>query len=151
MFDRFLPKHIDNTYHGYKLALWFFGSVVLMKTLMSVNAIFIGRYVASSADGIPLETFTPGGAQAVVSLFAAWGLAQLLICLLCALVLVRYRTLIPFMFALLLFEHLSRRLIFHLIPIARTGTPPGSVVNLALIALMVFGLVLSISKRRQQV
>ncbi|MEK7710720.1 MAG: hypothetical protein AAB341_02395, partial [Planctomycetota bacterium] len=84
------------------------------------------------------------GAQTVVSLFAIWGLAQLVICLLCILVLVRYRAMIPFMFALLLLEHLSRKLILHFLPIAKTGTPPGSAVNLVLLALMIVGLSLSL-------
>lgn len=142
--DRFLPQRVDNTYRGYKLALWLFGLVVFMKVAMSLNAIFNGHFVASSADGIPLDTFTPAGAQAVVSMFAAWGLSQLIICLLCLLVLARYRAMIPFMFALLLLEHLSRRLIFHVMPIVRTGTPPGFIVNVVLLALMVVGLALSL-------
>lgn len=144
MLNRLLPRQVDNTYHGYKLALWLFALVILMKVAMSVNSIFNGHMVASSADGIPLDTFTPASAQAVVSLFAAWGLAQLVICLLCIVVLARYRALVPFMFALLLLEHLSRRLIFLVMPIVRTGTPPGFFVNLALLALMAVGLALSL-------
>jgi hypothetical protein len=144
MLDQLLPRHVDNTYHGYKLALWLFAVVVFMKLGISLNSIFNGRMVASSADGIPLDTFTPAGAQAVVSLFAAWGLSQLIICLLCILVLARYRAMVPFMFALLLLEHLSRRLIFQVMPIVRTGTPPGFFVNLVLLALMVVGLALSL-------
>jgi hypothetical protein len=142
--NRLLPRQVDNTYHGYKLALWLFALVVLVKVAMSLNSIFNGHKVASSADGIPLDTFTPAGAQAVVSLFAAWGLGQLILCLLCIVVLARYRALVPFMFALLLLEHLSRRLIFFVMPIVRTGTPPGLFVNLALLALMVVGLALSL-------
>lgn len=144
MLSRFLPRQVDNTYRGYKLALCLLGLVVLMKVAMSVNSIFNGRKVAMSADGILLDTFTPAGAQAVVSLFAAWGLGQLMLCLLCIVVLARYRALVPFMFALLLLEHLSRRLIFLVMPIVRTGTPPGFFVNLALLALMVVGLALSL-------
>lgn len=147
MFNRLLPRHIDNTYHGYKLALWLFALLVLMKVAMSLNSIFNGHSVASSADGIPLDTFTPAGAQAVVSMFAAWGLAQLIICLVCILVLALYRAMIPFMFALLLLEHLGRRLIFLVMPIVRNGTPPGFYVNLVLIALMVVGLALSLLSR----
>lgn len=147
MLNQLLPRHVDNTYHGYKLALWLFGLLVFMKAGISLNSIFNGYSVASSADGIPLDTFTPAGAQAVVSLFAAWGLAQLIICLLCVLVLARYRAMIPFMFALLLLEHLSRRLIFQVMPIVRTGTPPGFFVNLVLLALMVVGLALSLRSR----
>ena len=147
MFERLLPRHIDNTYHGRKAALWLFALLVLMKSAISLNSIFNGHSVATSADGIPLDTFTPAGAQAVVSAFAAWGLAQLVICLLCLLALARYRAMIPFMFALLLLEHLSRRLLFWLMPIVRTGTPPGFYVNLMLLALMVAGLALSLRSR----
>ena len=66
MLNRLLPRQVDNTYRGYKLALWLFALVVLVKVAMSVNSIFNGHTVASSADGIPLDTFTPAGAQAVV-------------------------------------------------------------------------------------
>jgi hypothetical protein len=50
---------------------------------------------------------------------------------------------IPFMFALLVLEYLSRRLILYVMPIVRTGTPPGTIVNLVLLALMIVGLALS--------
>lgn len=147
MFKRLLPRHIDNTYHGHKLALWLFALIVLMKSAVSINSIFNGYSVAVSADGIPLDTFTPAGAQAVVAAFAAWGLAQLTICLLCLLVMARYRAMVPFMFALLLLEHLGRRLIFWVMPIVRTGTPPGFYVNLVLAVLMAVGLALSLRSR----
>ena len=147
MFKRLLPRHIDNTYHGHKLALWLFALIVLMKSAVSINSIFNGYSVAVSADGIPLDTFTPAGAQAVVSAFAAWGLAQFVICLMCLLVLARYRAMMPFMFALLLLEHLGRRLIFRVMPIVSTGTPPGFYVNLILTALLVVGLALSLWSR----
>ncbi|MEW6369045.1 MAG: hypothetical protein AB1714_30830 [Acidobacteriota bacterium] len=147
MFNQLLPQHLDNTYRGYKIALWLFALMVLMKVAMSLNAIFNGYLVASSADGIPLDTFTSSAAQTVVSLFAIWGLAHFVICSMCMLVLVRYRSVIPFMFALLLLEHLSRKLILHFLPIARTGTPPGTVANLVLLAVMIVGLALSLRSR----
>jgi hypothetical protein len=142
--DRLLPQCVDNTYRGYKLALWLFGAVVLMKLAMSLNSIFNGYMVASSADGIPLDTFPSAAAQTVVALFAIWGLAHLMICLLCILVLVRYRSMVPLMLALLLLEHLSRKLILQFVPIVRTGTPPGFYVNLGLLTLMIVGLALSL-------
>jgi hypothetical protein len=148
MFSQLLPRHIDNAFRGYKLALWCFALVVFMKLGISLNSIFNGYLVASSADGIPLDTYTPAGAQTVVSLLAIWGLSQLMICLLCILVLVRYRAMIPFMFSLLLLEHLSRKLTLHFLPIAKTGTPPGSIVNLVLLSLMIAGLALSLRSQR---
>ena len=144
MFNQLLPQRIDNTYRGYKLALWLFALLVFIKVAISLNCIFNGYMVASSADGIPLDTFTPAGAQTVVSLFALLGNSWLMICLLCSLVLVRYRSMIPLMFALLLLEHLSRKLILQFLPMVRTGTPPGTYVNLVLLAVMLVGLALSL-------
>jgi hypothetical protein len=57
--DRFLPQRVDNRYRGYKLALWLFALVVVMKVAMSLNSIFNGYVVASSADGIPLTHSPP--------------------------------------------------------------------------------------------
>jgi len=144
LFNHLLPQRVDNSYRGTKLALWLFALLVFMKVGMSLNSIFNGHVVASTADGIPLDTFTPAGAQAEVSLFALWGLAHLMICLLCIMVLVRYRAMVPFMFALLLLEHLSRKLILQVMPIVRTGTPTSFYVNLVLLTVMIVGLALSL-------
>lgn len=144
MLERLLPRHIGNTFHGRRAALWLLALLVLMKSTIALNAIFDGYDVAVSADGIPLDTYTPAGARAVVSAFAAWGLAQLVICLLCALALFRYRAMVPLMFALILLEHLCRRLIFLVMPIERAGSPPAVYVNLTITALMVAGLLLSL-------
>lgn len=144
MINQLLPRSIDNTYRGHKVALWLFGFIVLMKVAMSLNSIFNGYSVASSADGVPLDRYPSAAAQTIVALFAVFGLAHFVICVLCILVLVRYRRVIPFMFALLLIEQLSRRLILQLLPIVRTGRPPASAINLVLLALMVIGLTLSL-------
>ncbi len=148
MFNQLLPKRIDNTYRGYTPALWIFGLLMFMRVAISLNSILNGHTVASTADGIPLDTLTPAGAQTVVSLFALLGLSRLVISLLGILALARYRAMVPLMFALLLLEHLSRTLILQVLPIPRAGTPPGSMVNLVLLALMVVGLALSV--RRQE-
>jgi hypothetical protein len=144
MLDRLLPQRFDNTYRGYRLAIWLFALVVFVQAGQGLMSIFNGYYAASSPDAIPLDTYTSAGAKTVVSLFALLGLLRLIICLLCVLALVRYRTMIPLMFALLVLEYLSRRLILQFLPIVRSGTPPGSVVNLALLAVMIVGLALSL-------
>lgn len=146
MLERLLPRRIDNSYRGHGLALWLFGLVVLMKTSIGLGTIFNGRNAAVSADGIPLDTFTAAGAQAFVSIFAAWGVAQATIGLLCIIVLARYRALVPFMFLLLLVEHLARKLVFIVMPLARTADAPGFFINVAIVALMIVGLVLSLRK-----
>jgi len=149
MIDLLLPRQIDNNYRGHRIALWLFGLVVLAKLAIGLGSIFNGYEAARSADGIPLDTFTPAGAQAVVTLFALLGILHVTICLLCIVVLVRYRTMIPLMFALLLLEYLCRKLILQLMPIATAGGSPGGIINLVLVALMIVGLLLSLWARER--
>ena len=115
-----------------------------LKTGVGLGTLFNGHNAASSADGIPLDTFTPAGVRTVVTLFALWGLSQLMICLLGVLVLVRYRAMVPVMFALFLLEHLGRTAILQIMPIDTRGSPPGHFINLALLAIMIAGLALSL-------
>lgn len=151
MFEQLLPQRLDNTYHGQRVALWVFGSVVLMKTAIALGTIFNGRAAAGRADGIPLDQLGSAGAQAVISLFAIWGLAQLVMSVFGVLALTRYRALVPFMFVLLLAEHLARRLLLSVKPIATTGAHPGGYINLGILGLMVVGLALSLWRRTMPV
>jgi hypothetical protein len=147
LFNQLFPQRVDYTYRDHKLALWLFGLLLVVKAAMSLNSIFNGYTVASSADGIPLDTYPSAAAQTVVSLFSLLGLSHFVICLLGILVLIRYRSMVPLMFALFLLEFLTRKAILQFLPIVRTGTPPGFYVNLALLAVMIVGLALSL--RRQ--
>lgn len=110
MLNEFLPQHADNAYHGHKLALWIFAVVIFMRVVMSLNSVLNARTTARYADGIPLHTYTPAAEQTTVSLFSLLGLYSFIICLLCILVLMRYRSLVPAMFALLLLQSLGGRL-----------------------------------------
>jgi hypothetical protein len=148
MFDKLLPRSIDNSYRGRKAALWLLGFVVLIKGAMGVNSIVNGYVVATTADGIPLETFTPAGARAVVSFLALWGWALLIFSLLGVMALVRYRAMVPLVFLLLLLEQLGRKLILMAMPIAPAGAPSAFSINLVLIGLMVIGLALSLWESR---
>jgi hypothetical protein len=148
MFEKLFPQRIDNAYRGSKIAIWLFGLVVAMKMTQSLAVIFNGYYTARNADGIPLETFTPAAAQAAVALFAQASLWRLTFCLMCVLVLVRYRSAIPLMFVLFVLNYLTSELILRFVPLVRTGTPLGPTVNLILFALMVIGLALSLRSPR---
>ena len=147
MLDQLLPRSFDNTYRGHKLALWLFGLLILLKVLMGVNSIFNAYMVASSADGIPLDTFPPAAAQTITSLFALLGISNVVICLFSLLVLARYRAMVPLMFALLLLELMGKRMFLYVEPIFRTGTPPSFYLNLVLLGVMSLGLVLSLLRR----
>ena len=150
MFRQLLPKRVDNSYSGHRLALWLYGFVVLVKIAIGAGTLYNGRTAAADADGIPLHAFTPEGAQAFLSVFAALGLSHLVLNGIAVLVLLRYRALVPFMFSVLLLEHVLRRVVFIVLPIPRTGTSAGFSINMALIVVMVVGLVLALWQRGVQ-
>jgi hypothetical protein len=148
MFSSILPPSIDNTYRGNKLALWIFGLVIAVRLLQSVMIIFNGHSIAMSVDGIPLDTFSATAAQTVVTMFALSGVSRLVIALLCALALLRYRSAVPFMFAVLMLGYLASSLVLWFLPLAGVGSPPGPGVNEASFVLMIVGFALSLWKRR---
>ena len=148
MFESLLPQPIDNAYRGSRFALWLFGLVVGVRILQSLSVIVNGYGTAISADGIPLDTFTPEAAGTAVALFAQGSLWRLTLCTIGVLVLVRYRSAVPFMFALLALNYLAAQVIYRFLPLARTGTPPGPIVNFVLFVLTVLGFALSLRRKR---
>jgi hypothetical protein len=151
MLSQIFPQRFDNNYRGHKLALWLFVLVVVMKVAISLSSIFDTYNVVRSADGIPLETFTSGGAEAVISVTALLGLSHFLLASLGVLALIRYRAMIPLMYVMLLVEYFAKQWILLVHPIVRIGTSPRTYVNLVLIALLVAGLALSLWNRGNRV
>ena len=147
MFDRVLPKSFDNSYRGHKLALWLFGMLVFMKSVIGVNSIINGAAVMSTADGIALSTYPAAAAQNLVALWALIGLAHVVVGMLGVLVLIRYRGMVPLMFVLLLLQHLGGRVIGQFHPIVRTGAPPAAAINAVLLTVMIVGFALSLWRR----
>lgn len=147
MYDGFLPKKIDNTFQGNRLALWLFGVVLLVKAAQSLSLLIMdGFEIVRTADGIPLETYSSTSAHTVVTVFAAMGISRLALTFICAVALFRYRSALIFLFALLTIHDVVRELVLH--P-ARQGTPVGVFVNLGLLVLMIAGLVLSVRRFRR--
>jgi hypothetical protein len=147
MFDKLLPRPIDNTYSGSKIALWLLGLIVFVHTLQSVLVLVNGYSIAQSADGIPLETYPPAAAQTILAIFMTASLRRLIISLMCAVVLLRYRSVVPLMFVVLGLSYLGGQVIFQFVPIVRVGTPPGVIMNLIMFVLTVVGLALSLWRR----
>jgi hypothetical protein len=144
MLESVLPRSIDNNLRGKKIAIWLLLVVLIVKTAQGLAVLFGGAFVVSSADGIPLNTYSPQAAQAIVSLWALMGFTRLLICMLCFIVLARYRSILPFMFGLLIIQDLGRLLVFHFLPIVRVGSPVGPTVNFILMVIAIVGLMLSL-------
>ena len=106
-----------------------------------------GHYAASVADGIPIDSYTPQGTQAFLSVFASLGLSQLILSLLGVLLLLKYRPLVPIYLLVLLVEYLARKGVNAYMPIARSGNAPGGAINWAIFGVMLLAFVLSMRQR----
>jgi len=151
MLNRLFPKQFDNTYRGHWFATWLFVPAVLMKLAMGVNSVINTRFVATAADAIPVDSYGGGGAETVIAIFSFWGLCTVLFAMQGVVALIRYRAMIPFMYLVLLIEHVGRKLLALVHPIAHSvahgavagGLSSGAIVNYALLAMLVIGFALS--------
>jgi len=149
--SRLFPGRIDNSFAGYRAALWLLGLFIAMKLAMGLNSILNTASVAQGADGLPLDRYDPAAAQAVLLLFALVALGQLMLALVALAALVRWRALVPFLYLVLLIEQVVRRLIVQGHAVERTGdTPAGWYVNVGLLVLLTLGLILSLTPARQR-
>ena len=150
MLNRLLPPMTKFTYEGSRISLWLLGVIVFIKLAIALGAIFNGHYAASVADGIPIDSFTSQGTQAFLSLFASLGLSQFIVGLLGALLLIRYRPLIPLFLLVLLIEFLARKGINAYLPMPRIDSAPGGAINWAIFAAMLLAFVLSMHQSNEQ-
>ncbi|HEV2561869.1 MAG TPA: hypothetical protein VGT78_06985 [Rhizomicrobium sp.] len=153
MLDRIFPPQFDNNYRGHWLAIWLFVPLVLARLAMGTNSIINTRMVATTADGVPLDSYGAAGAEAVIALFALSGFFLLLLALQGVVVLIRYRSMIPFMYLLLLIQQLGNRALILAHPIAKSGVHTaklGSAFVLAILAITIAGFVLSLLHKRAQ-
>lgn len=139
-----MPPQFDNNFRGHKSAVWLFYLITAVTVGRSLVHIFALDGGAQSIATIPLDQFGEDGSRTVVSMFALWGLSQLLLAAIFVLVAVRYRSMIPLMYILILAEYAGRIAIGMAKPLATLGTPPGAAANIVLILLSILGLVLSL-------
>jgi hypothetical protein len=151
MLSRIFPRQFDNGYRGHRFGFWLFVPVVLMELSMGANSLFNTRTVVMLADGIPLDRYGAGGADAVIALFAIAGLFRVLLALQGVVVLIRYRAMIPFMYLLLLVLHVGSKTLLLVHPVARSGVSSahlGSAFILVLLSMLLVGFVLSLLNKR---
>lgn len=125
--DRLLPAQFDNVYRGNRIALWVFYLLTAMTLWRSQHHIFAPDGGAQSIATIPLDSYTQGGGQAVVTIFALWGLAQLAMGLIMLLACIRYRSMVPLLWLFILLEYGGRKLILMYKPLETLKTPPGAI------------------------
>jgi hypothetical protein len=152
MLERIFPPQLDNRYRGQWIAIAILGLYLAMKFLQGVMSVFNTHDTAINADGIPLDTFAPVAAQNILSMFRLLGLNLMALPLLGAVVLARYRAMVPLLYLFLALQALaSRVLLMATEPPDPNGLPAGAIVNLALLGLLLAGFVLSLTGRRYAV
>lgn len=146
MLERLFPKQIDVTDRSNLIATLLLIPIVVLKMFMGFNATVMTRFVASTADGVPLDRYGAEGAQAVLAFFSLWGLEQELLALIALLALVRYRALIPLAYVILVVEHFGRKALFLVHPIGQAGGSTGAstVINWTLMAFLLVGLLFAL-------
>lgn len=152
MFARLFPKHADNDYRGYKFAIFLLLAAIALRLGMAYAALFDTHGMLQDTDSIPIDSWAPGTAATLLFLTKLLGLDHLLLTVTAVIVLIRWRSLIPFAFLLLLTEQLGRFALKLLNPIPRTGISSVPIdPNLVIIAALLIGLALSLATPRAAV
>lgn len=155
MLTRLFPKAFDNAYRGHWPAIWILVLAAGMKGMQGAASIVDTRGVLTGPDAIPFDSYGADAQATVIATGALLGMYLLVVPLLSLLAAIRYRTMIPLMYLLLLATQLGSRVLLDLHPIARiakpeigfAGHPFGFYVNLFILALTAIGFVLSLRNR----
>jgi hypothetical protein len=120
----FFPRAADNRFEGPSWIQYIFYGFTGLMLWRSQHHIFSDDGGSHSVAGIPIDTFSRGGAESIIGLFAQWGISQLLLASVFLLIAFRYRALIPLMFLIAWIENLFRLGVGLYKPIGATD-PPG--------------------------
>jgi len=126
---RLFPAQFDNVYRGSRIALWVFYALTALTLWRSQHHIFASDGGAQSIATIPLDTYTQGGAQSVITIFALWGLAQLAMALVMLLASIRYKSMVPLLWLFIFLEYAGRKLVGIYKPLETIETAPGASAN----------------------
>ena len=139
MLERIFPKALDNQFPGHKIALYVFYALTALTLWRSQHHLFAPDGGAQSIASIPLDTYSTNAAGTIIGIFGLWGLSQLIIGFIYLLAVLRYRSLIPFLYLLFALEYAMRLWVGANKEIETAGTAPGALINMPF---MIAGVVL---------
>jgi hypothetical protein len=146
IFSILLPAKIDNTIRGMKLPFYIFALYAVVSSVRSCIHLLSPDSGAGTIAGMDL---TVAGADGIIFAFALWGSSQLLFAIIQLLVVWRYRSLVPFMYLMLILEVMLRELVGRLKPVTFAHTPPGATGNQLILPLAALMLVLALWSGRK--
>ena len=148
---KLLPAAIDNQFRGLKVAQYAFLILTIATLVRSLIHVFAPDGGAQSIAAIPLASYPTEAAAAVILMFSLWGLSQLLMGVVYLVVYLRYKSLIPAMYVLMIVEYAMRIVIGQMKPIVTSGTAPGSIGNWIMVPVCILLLALSLIPAKPKV
>lgn len=140
-YNAIFPKSANNDYKGYSIAKYVFLLIIVLTLVRNCIHLFAPDGGAGTIAGMDTSGAT---GQNLISIFAVWGLSQLIIGFFFTIVYFRYKSLISFCYSILIVEYAGRILIGFFKPGITTHTPLGAFGNLILVPLSIIMLILSI-------
>ena len=107
-----LPEKADNNYQGHVIAFYFFILLTVFMTIRSLIHMFLDDSGIGLIAGIISFDGNPDPDNVIYLFGSLWGFQQAIFCFLCIIVLLKYRSLIPLMSGLFLFEWTVRLIIY---------------------------------------
>lgn len=150
MLARIFPRQFGNEYDGHWIAIVLLWAITVFKTIMAYNTAINTRYGAIHADGIPVDSYPPDAAVQVLSIFAKLGNLHFILVALSLMALIRYRSMVPLIYLILICEYIARRLqttIWEDAPFLQLAHSTGGAIVQSLFLAMVIGFVLSLWSR----
>lgn len=141
IFETVLPAKIDNVIHGTKIPFYIFALYAIISTVRSFIHLLSPDGGAGTIAGMNLAV---AGADGIIFAFALWGSSQLLFAIIQLLVVFRYKSLVPFMYLMLILETLLRKLVGIMKPVTFAHTPPGAIGNQIILPLAAVMLIWSL-------
>ncbi len=112
--NKILPKEIKNIYQGHPIAFWGFIAFLALMTWRSIVHLAYQEYGLHQIANFNLISGDPDPMPVIYLFFSLWGLAQLIFCLFCWVVVFRYKELISLMYILFISEWAIRLIIYPL-------------------------------------
>ena len=103
-FKNILPKSADNNFKGHKLVLWGFIMFLGLMTWRAIIHMLFEQYGYQNIASFLEISADPDPMPIIYRFFSLWGFAQLIFCLVCWVIVFKYRSLIPLICLFWIFE-----------------------------------------------
>ena len=153
--NKLFPMVAKNEFKGCRISLWAFIFFTVLMTGRSIAHFLFPEYAFHEIANFALISGQPDPMVLFYRLFSLWGLAQFIFCLVCWLVIFRYRALIPIMYLFWLIEWVARTVLYMISASGNapagtyiSGVPPGVILAPLVVGLLFILFFLSLRSAR---